>query len=273
MPIRPPIAEPKTIPTRYGSKPFRPESATASFAAPRARTTLRSKRRSSFGGASPSGSKSLTSAAMRTGRPSASNARIQSIPLSPATAARQVPGAVFPTGVIAPRPVTTTRRTGRNLRGDARLPEREVGELVPVGLDLLRHRLFVLAVLARDLGGFLVSGRLRDALEELVARDLEVLGRVAVAGVAAGLLGAGHVDDALHQRVHDPGGLADGGRRGVVCLAPPLAPGRGPPGPAARAGTRAPRSRACGAAARSGSPRPRGSRSSRRASAGRSAPW
>src|SRR5204862_3094427 len=86
-----------------------------SFAAPSARTTLRSKRRSSFGGASPAGSKSLTSAAIRTGRPSASNARMKSMPLSPATAARQVSGAVFPTGVIAPRPVTTTRRTGESL--------------------------------------------------------------------------------------------------------------------------------------------------------------
>ena len=149
IPISPPIAEPKTIPTRCGSKPFRPESASASFAAPSASTTLRSSRRSSFGCASPAGSKSLTSAAMRTGSPSASKARMKSIPLSPATAARQVSGAVFPTGVTAPRPVTTTRRTVRNLRGDACLPERELGELVPVGLDLLRHRLFVLAVLAR----------------------------------------------------------------------------------------------------------------------------
>src|ERR1043166_7516415 len=141
---------------------------------------------------------------------------MKSIPLSPATAARQVSGAVFPTGVIAPRPVTTTRRTSRNLCGDACLLERELGELVPVGFDLLGHRLFVLAVLARDLGGFLVSGRLGDALEELVARDLEVLGRVAVAGVASGLLAANHVDDALHQRIHDPGGLARGGRRRLV---------------------------------------------------------
>src|SRR6478672_13146896 len=111
IPIRPPIAEPKTIPTRCGSKPLRPESASASLAAPSASTTLRSSRRSSFGCASPAGSKSLTSAATRTGNPSASKARIQSIPLSPATAERQVSGALFPTGVTAPRPVTTTRLT------------------------------------------------------------------------------------------------------------------------------------------------------------------
>jgi hypothetical protein len=34
---------------------------------------------------------------------------MKSIPLWPATAARQVSGAVFPTGVTAPSPVTTTR--------------------------------------------------------------------------------------------------------------------------------------------------------------------
>src|SRR4051812_36469791 len=224
IPIRPPIAEPKTIPTRYGSKPFRPASATASLAAPSASTTLRSNRRSSFGGASPAGSKSFTSAATRTGNPSASNARIQSIPLSPATAARQVSGAVLPTGVIAPRPVTTTRRTGQSLCGDAGLLKRERGELVPVGLDLLRHRLFVLAVLAGDLGGLLVAGLLRHALEQLVARDLEVLRGIAVACVPAGLLGADHVHDALHQRVHDPSGLTDGRRRRLVRGEPLLEP-------------------------------------------------
>jgi hypothetical protein len=39
-------------------------------------------------------------------------AGIQSLPLPPAPAARQVSGAVLPTGVIAPSPVTATRRTG-----------------------------------------------------------------------------------------------------------------------------------------------------------------
>src|SRR5204863_4246491 len=90
-------------------------SETASFAAPSASRTLRSRRRSSFGPARPLGSKSLTSAATRTGESPGSKALIQPIPLSPSTAARQVSGAVFPTGVIAPSPVTTTRRTGGSL--------------------------------------------------------------------------------------------------------------------------------------------------------------
>src|SRR5690242_7497485 len=209
---RPPIAEPKTIPTRCGSKPFRPESASASFAAPSASTTFRSSRRSSLGPASPAGSKSLTSAATRTGRPSASNARIQSMPLSPATAARQVSGAVFPTGVTAPSPVTTTRLTGESLErsgGDALLLQRELGELVPVGLDRLGECLLVFPVLARDLGGLGVPGPLRDPLEQLVARDLQMLRRVAVSRVPAGLLLSHHVDHALHQRAHHAAGLLD----------------------------------------------------------------
>ena len=56
------------------------------------------------------GSKPLTSAAMRTGKSLASNASIQSTPLRPATAASQVDCASSPSGVTAPRPVTTTRR-------------------------------------------------------------------------------------------------------------------------------------------------------------------
>ena len=56
-----------------------------------------------------SASKSLTSAAMRTGQPrSRRTSLIQSMPLSPATAARQVDCASFPSGVTAPSPVTAT---------------------------------------------------------------------------------------------------------------------------------------------------------------------
>jgi hypothetical protein len=45
---------------------------------------------------------------MRTGKSLASNERMKSMPLSPATAARQVDGASPPIGVTAPSPVTTT---------------------------------------------------------------------------------------------------------------------------------------------------------------------
>ena len=71
--------------------------------------TYRSSFRTSFGEATLLGSKSLTSAATRTGKPLGSNARMKSIPLRPATAASQVERTSLPTGVTAPSPVTTTR--------------------------------------------------------------------------------------------------------------------------------------------------------------------
>ena len=116
IPFTPPMAVPKTIPTLVGSKPFRPASAIASRAAPRASSTFRSSLRTSFGEATRVASKSFTSAATRTGRPVVSNERIQSMPLSPATAAFQVDGTSLPIGVTAPRPVTATRFTEGRLR-------------------------------------------------------------------------------------------------------------------------------------------------------------
>src|SRR5688500_18519375 len=78
--------------------------------------------------------------------------------------------------------------------GDALLAERELGEVIPMLVELLRHRLLVGAVQSRDLGGLFVAGSGRDPLEELVRRDLHVLGRIAVACVPAGLLAADHVE-------------------------------------------------------------------------------
>ena len=114
-PTDPPIAEPRTIPILVGSNPFRPASPTASLAAATAKRTFRSSLRASFGGTTPAGSKSLTSAATRTGNSLASNERIQSMPLRPSTAARHVEGASLPSGVTAPSPVTTTLRTRASL--------------------------------------------------------------------------------------------------------------------------------------------------------------
>ncbi len=58
---------------------------------------------------SASGSKSLTSAAKRVEKSVASNAVMGPTPLSPAMSRRQNSSLVFPKGVTAPRPVTTTR--------------------------------------------------------------------------------------------------------------------------------------------------------------------
>ena len=86
--------------------------------------------------------------------------------------------------------------------------------------------------------GLVVAGALGDALQELVARDLHVLGRVAVARVAAGLLAAHHVERHLRERADDAGQLPDGRRRGAVRLAA-----------APSSAARAPPSRSCGARA------------------------
>src|SRR3954453_8066608 len=116
IPLTPPIAVPNTTPTRAGSKPFRLASSLPSGAAASARRTFRSSFRTSFADATWVASKSLTSAATRTGSPSTSNERIQSMPLRPATAACQVAFASLPIGVTAPRPVTATRLIFGRLR-------------------------------------------------------------------------------------------------------------------------------------------------------------
>src|SRR5947207_14213981 len=91
-------------------------------------------------------------------------------------------------------------------------------------MEVLRRRLLLLAGLARRVGGLLVARLLRDPLQQLVARDLEVLSRVAVAGVAPGFLAPGEVEDALHQGPGDPAGLLDERRRRAVGLQPLLHP-------------------------------------------------
>src|SRR4051812_36225745 len=106
------------------------------------------------------------------------------------------------------------------LRGDAFLLQGELGEAVPVAFDLLRERFLVGAVQPGRLGGLGVAGALGDALEQLVAGDLEVLGGVAVAGVTPGLLLPDHVDDALHQRAHHAGRLAHHRGRRTAGLEP-----------------------------------------------------
>src|SRR6476619_7772579 len=115
MPGTPPIAEPKMIPSRDGSNPFRPASSRASRPAATPCRTFRSSFRASFGETTCVGSNPFTSAATRTGRPSVSNAEIQSIPLSPACAARHVEGMSSPSGVTAPMPVTATRFMAESL--------------------------------------------------------------------------------------------------------------------------------------------------------------
>src|SRR6188472_4102733 len=135
IPRKPPIAEPRTTPTRDGSKPFRFASYFASTAAASASRTLRSRRRASFVETSPSGSKPFTSAAMRTGNSLASNDLMKSMPLSPATAARHVDGASLPSGVTAPRPVTATLFIAESLCASRLPPADDEGDLGAAGAD------------------------------------------------------------------------------------------------------------------------------------------
>src|SRR5436305_9565266 len=109
MPGTPPIADPKTIPTRSGSNPLSPASVSASRPAATPSSTLRSSFRASFGDTTCVGSNPFTSPATRTGSPSVSKVEIQPIPLSPASAARHVSVASSPSGVTAPTPVIATR--------------------------------------------------------------------------------------------------------------------------------------------------------------------
>src|SRR6188508_1951737 len=71
---------------------------------------------------------------------------------------------------------------------DAFLAERELQDVVPLALELLRHRDLVCAIVARNLRGLLVARHLREPLQELVRGDLDVLGGVPVARVLARVL-------------------------------------------------------------------------------------
>src|SRR5262245_52389866 len=96
--------------------------------------------RSSFLSMYLSGSKPLTSAAMRVSKPVGSNRVMGPAPERPSIRPAQNSSAVFPTGVTAPTPVITTRRlsmvmTGRTTRLLVLL---DVADGVADGRDLLR---------------------------------------------------------------------------------------------------------------------------------------
>ena len=108
----PPAAVPNTTPTRsaHSAAMSRPASALASFAATSANFALRSMCRRSLDEMCASGLKFLTSPPMRTLNWVGSNREMVSMPEQPASRLAQASGALLPTGVTAPRPVTTTRR-------------------------------------------------------------------------------------------------------------------------------------------------------------------
>ena len=106
----PATAQFTTTPVRSASSParLRPASATASRAAAMASWLKRAERRTLLVSSNAAGSKPLTSPAIRVGRPLGSKAVIVSIPDTPLTRACHVVSRSLPTGVMAPKPVTTT---------------------------------------------------------------------------------------------------------------------------------------------------------------------
>jgi hypothetical protein len=100
-----------------------PASSTASFAAATPKWMNRLIRRAILRSIAIVGSKSLTSAAIRTSNPVASKDVIGPAPETPARRLDQYVRASLPIGVTAPRPVTTARRAGSRAGGTMLLVE------------------------------------------------------------------------------------------------------------------------------------------------------
>lgn len=94
---------------------------------------------------------------------------------------------------------------------DAGLLEGEVEGAVPEVVEAAGHLLFVVEVLAGDVGGAWIAGAGGETLEELIGGDFEVLGDVAVTEVFAGLIGAEGVGHGFKPGGEGGGGLAHGG--------------------------------------------------------------
>src|SRR5512137_2525958 len=120
-------------------------------------------RRASFAGMQDSTSKPLTSPAIRTRKSLASKRVMGPTPDFPATRLAQAVGTSMPTGLMTPRPVTTTRRRsliqGKQDLGGRR---RRASGLLQVGGDVLDRLLDgtdLLRFLVRDLALELVFQR------------------------------------------------------------------------------------------------------------------
>src|SRR5688572_14529966 len=116
MVLMPPMPEPMMAPVRHASASSsmgfgRPASAIASATAAQAKWTYRSFRRTSFFGMIVSASKPLISPATLLAVLTGSKVVIGPIPLRPLTRPSQKAATSFPMGVMAPMPVTTTRRS------------------------------------------------------------------------------------------------------------------------------------------------------------------
>src|SRR4051812_41781049 len=87
---------------------------------------------------------------------------------------------------------------------EALLGERLIDEPVPARDDDPRHRLLLGAVLQRDLSGLVVAGAERDALEDLVGADLEMLDHERLTSVPRGLVVPHEVPQGGEERAQLP---------------------------------------------------------------------
>src|SRR2546428_6570596 len=138
--VMPPMPEPTRTPKRVLStcSRSRPASSTAITAQAMAYLRKGSNFRSSFLSMYLSGSKPLSSPAMRVGKPVASKRVMGPIPDAPRVRAAQNSSAVVPVGVTAPTPVMTTRAgLSTPVARPPLLVLFDVGDGVPHGDDLL----------------------------------------------------------------------------------------------------------------------------------------
>src|SRR6516164_6545755 len=190
----PPIPLATTTPRRSGGTSGAPASAHASLAATIANCSHRSSRRAWTRSSTRAGS-TAAGAAIRAGRLAYPSSASAAAPLRPASIPSQVLGTSPPSGVVAPRPVTTTRgwsgrtvissfaaapsRTGRRHGQRSRRSGRDFGAADVV--DDVLHGLQVLQFVVGDLHAELVLRRHRD-LDHRQRVDVEVVDEALVRG-------------------------------------------------------------------------------------------
>src|SRR5215467_2137441 len=210
----PPMPLDTTTPRRSGGTSGAPASAHASLAATSANCSHRSSRRACTRSSTVAGS-TAASAAIRVGRLAKPSSVSAVVPLRPASIPSQVLATSPPSGVVAPRPVTTTRGWSARtvISSFAAVPPRTLRRrgqrLARSGRDLgaadvlddVLDGLEVLQLVVGDLYAELVLGRHRD-LDHRQRVDVQVVHETLVRGDLVGG-NAGHLVDDLAEAFQD----------------------------------------------------------------------
>src|SRR5574337_18958 len=185
--------------------------------------------RASFAGKYCSTSNPLTSPAKRQAKADASKRMIGAMPERPASRLAQPSATVLPTGLIRPRPVTTTRLL---MRGNRSSPTSRSGLLVAGGvIDRVLHGGDLLGVLVRNLDAELVFQRHHQF--HRVQRIGPEVGHEGLLADDLGLFDAELLGNDLLDACFD---VAHGSLLGLVVCKPPILAGPGAfSGPAAAA--------------------------------------